>query len=259
MTTFGNRAQESCTDTGTGSLGLDGALAKHYSWQEALEEENGVSSPNVFTSVGYIIVHSDPDIDEWEMGRCTFTPGSPDTISARTPISGSAGSATLVDFSAGTKVCSIVPLADDFGGGSGAPTVIRLSNAANEAVASGATEQLVTFTADDDAAGLWNTTDDEFVVPSGVTVLHFSANFIKDDGSGTTNGIMPLLDIDGTKYPDLGTIWPTTTNPQVGLFNTISFTINVSGGETVQLWGDNPDSDNGLDVTDGSIASFTMW
>lgn len=89
-----NRAKETSTTTGTGTISLLGAVA---SFQTLV---NGAGNGN---TVPYLI---DNGAGEWELTWGTLTSGSPDTITRGTFIKSSTGS--RVSFSAGTKTVAIV-------------------------------------------------------------------------------------------------------------------------------------------------------
>lgn len=87
-----DRVREVSTTTGTGTLSLGGAPDTYLGFVPAVGSGN---------TCDYVIVHQ--GADEWETGVGTVTDGSPDTLARTYPKNGSAGLATLVDFSAGTK------------------------------------------------------------------------------------------------------------------------------------------------------------
>lgn len=94
---FSNRAWETSTTTGTGTLSLAGRIdAKH----KTLKAVVGTGS-----LVSYIIVHR--TADEYEVGWGIVTSGSPDTLS-RLSVEESSNSDALVSLSSGTKDVYIV-------------------------------------------------------------------------------------------------------------------------------------------------------
>ena len=98
-----NRAQDSTTTTGTGTIDLAGT-----------SPDNGyLPFVSVFTSgatVRYLIISDDSS--EWEVGQGVFTDATPDTLT-RASVYSSSNSGSAVDFSAGTKKVYCVLVAED--------------------------------------------------------------------------------------------------------------------------------------------------
>ena len=89
---FGDRAKETSTTTGTGTLNLGGAVSGLYT--------TFVASVGTGAVVSYAIEHQ--SADEWEVGVGTVTDATPDTLS-RTKILASSNAGAAVNLSAGTK------------------------------------------------------------------------------------------------------------------------------------------------------------
>lgn len=104
---FKDRVRETTTTTGTGTVTLAGAVTGYQAWSEV---GNGNTAYYCIAGQG---------TTEWEVGLGTYT-ASGTTLARTTPMYGSAGAATLVNFSAGTKdVFLTVPA--DFA----APMIVR--------------------------------------------------------------------------------------------------------------------------------------
>jgi hypothetical protein len=86
-----DRVKETSVTTGTGTLSLDGAVAKFQSFVAAVGTTN---------TCPYAIVHQ--TLNEWEVGIGTVTDATPDTL-ARTTVLASSNADAAVNFSAGTK------------------------------------------------------------------------------------------------------------------------------------------------------------
>jgi hypothetical protein len=92
--TYGSRAKETSTTTGTGTLTLAGAMTGYQTLVAAAGD--GAYVP--YTAVGT----SGAAEGEWETGYGTVTDAASDTLS-RTVVEDSSNSGSLVNFSAGTK------------------------------------------------------------------------------------------------------------------------------------------------------------
>lgn len=103
---FGDRAQETTTSGGTGTLNLAGAQAGYTTLVAALTTHVGGTSP--WTDVPYLVTDG---TTSWEVGRCTITDSAPDTLTSRTVEASSNGGAA-VDWPAGTtKVVALTQTA----------------------------------------------------------------------------------------------------------------------------------------------------
>ena len=102
MPTFADRVKETTTSTGTGAITTSGTAPTGF--QTIATGLGGVARLNV----AYAIVHQ--SANEWETGKGDFdgTTG----LTRHTPRDGSAGKATLVTFSAGTKDVFITVLSE---------------------------------------------------------------------------------------------------------------------------------------------------
>lgn len=106
---------ETCTDTGTGALDLDGALGS----RQTLADHLGLSAGET-GQLKYIIVHldADRDITDHEIGLGEVTAGSPDSL-ARDFVLDSADEGGLVHFRSGEKLVGVfeqTSLITDLGG-----------------------------------------------------------------------------------------------------------------------------------------------
>lgn len=100
------RVAESSTSTGTGAMALTAALTAHKRFSAVC---------SVADTTEYLIVAVDTQwfpTGEWEEGSGTYS--ATNTLTRTTPTNGSA--ATPVNFSAGSKVVFITPLASRVGG-----------------------------------------------------------------------------------------------------------------------------------------------
>jgi len=98
-----DRAQDSTTTTGTGTVNLAGTSP----------DAGYIPFITAFTSgatVRYLIISADSS--EWEVGQGVFTDATPDTLS-RATIYASSNSGSAVNFSAGTKKVYCVFTAED--------------------------------------------------------------------------------------------------------------------------------------------------
>lgn len=96
MTTpaLGNLVHETSTSTGTGNLTVAAVNGKQRGSTAFGTGDNGAANPVMFIS--------NRDAAEWEVTQCYFSDANTMVRSA-TPIDGSGGSGTPVNFSAGTK------------------------------------------------------------------------------------------------------------------------------------------------------------
>ena len=240
-----SRVKETWTGTGTGTINLAGASSGFQAFVSGLGTSTG-DTTGPWTSVPYVILN--PDVStEWEMGLGTVTDASPDTLARNTVLDSSNGAA-LVNFSAGTKVVICGPTNAQF------PRIIpvTMTLSADESFAAGATEDITGFTA---------ALDPQSLVSSGQVTAPFDAYmqwgaiYLKDDQSGTTEGIAPNLKIDGTgdqiDYSGLS-----FTAPDASFTLSASHIFSVSKDDVIVPQGTNTDSDSSRDLEANSTVSF---
>lgn len=88
---FSNRAKETTSTTGTGSINLSGASTGFRSFVDAIGNGN---------TCAYLI---NDGAGNWECGVGTVTDGDPDTLSRDTVLENSLGTTAKINFGAGTK------------------------------------------------------------------------------------------------------------------------------------------------------------
>jgi hypothetical protein len=98
-----DRVAETSTTTGTGALNLDGAMSAYRGIVATLGDGN---------TERFLIINSATPT-EWEISDCTVTDGTPDTLS-RDTVKSSSNAGALVDFSAGTKIVTLVTDAEEY-------------------------------------------------------------------------------------------------------------------------------------------------
>ena len=104
MANFANRVRETSTTTGSGAVSLAGAVVGFRTFVAGVGDGTA--------TVPYAIVGRPGEACEgqWEMGLCTVTAGTPDSIT-RDSVEDSSNAGALVTFAAGTKDVFITPLA----------------------------------------------------------------------------------------------------------------------------------------------------
>lgn len=102
---FGDRIKETTDTTGTGTIDLNGAPTGFRAFGDAFTSGDD--------EISYLIVDDPDNPTDYEVGKGTFTSGSPDTF-ARDTVEVSSNSGNKVSFQAGTKTVIASPTAADF-------------------------------------------------------------------------------------------------------------------------------------------------
>ena len=97
-----DRVRETSFTSGTGYMELEGAARGCQTFANAI---------GYGQKCYYCIIHRTND--EWEIGIGSSQSGSPEILSRDTPLKGSSGDATLVNFASGTKDIFVVKPADE--------------------------------------------------------------------------------------------------------------------------------------------------
>lgn len=130
MTIVGNRAQETTTTNGTGTVSLLGAVTVGVTKRLTCRAAAILADPS--NSLGpWIVAYVMDDADDYEIGIGTLTAGSPDTLSRDTIIESSNGGAAVNWGPAGTRNVMLVPAAQ----------VLNLLYGATDAATAGALAQ----------------------------------------------------------------------------------------------------------------------
>lgn len=112
---FGDRVRETSTTTGTGTYSLAGPVTGFQDFDAVCADSDTIF---YFVELGA----------DWEVGKGTFTSGSPDTL-ARTTILASSNAGSAVNWPAGVKnICGDVP-ASDYGNVVSASRTLNLTTA----------------------------------------------------------------------------------------------------------------------------------
>lgn len=114
MDNVADRVLETTTSTGDDSatMNLAGSETGWRGFVEGLSEDTDEAS-GPWTEVPYLqYTLSGGDVDEWEIGTCTITDASPDTLTAKDVLYSSDGEGAGITWSAGTKYIKLSPLVE---------------------------------------------------------------------------------------------------------------------------------------------------
>tara|TARA_R110000803_G_scaffold131372_2_gene198664 strand:- start:104 stop:910 length:807 start_codon:yes stop_codon:yes gene_type:complete len=187
MALFLNRARETSTTTGTGTLNLDGAVAgARTAVAAALAADNGAGGSSPFLLVRYLIQADDGAT--WETGEGTLTDAATDTLSRTTVIANSDGTTTALNLGAGTKTVVFgVMLADDIT--SAPPGLVQLKYTQDGTLFTGSTAMVLDNTKPQNTEGTeWGTIAITPTNSANLLRIRFSAQ-----GGTNAAGYQPIL------------------------------------------------------------------
>jgi len=203
--TVADRVKETTVTKGTGTLTLDGTVSTFQTFVTGVAAIAGTPSPQVWTGVNYLIVHSDAlgnNIDI-EIGTGTLTAGgtAKDTLTRGTVVF-SSNSNALVDFGSGTKTVVCAPQAGDLGAGIES---IKFYESTSGSLGTGSQNWSKTISSVDVARSI--------VIP----IMRSMESYQQDDGSGECS-------INAMELSSATNVETYITNQTTGVY-TVSFAV----------------------------------